>query len=63
MEGRMMGYCRKCKGLMVAEWLCDALEDAYVSKCLNCGAVTDPLIEANRRAAGQSQTMNVHMQP
>jgi len=59
----MMSHCRKCKGLMVAEWLSDALDDAYVSKCLNCGAVTDPLIEANRRAAGRSQVMKVQVHP
>ena len=59
----MIPHCRKCKGLMVSEWLSDALDDAYVSKCLNCGAVTDPMIEANRRAAGQSRSINAHLQP
>jgi RNase P subunit RPR2 len=37
--------CRKCKGLMVTEWICEFLEkDAYVWRCVNCGAIVDPTI-------------------
>jgi len=59
----MTSHCRKCKGLMVEEWLSDALDEAYVSKCVNCGAVTDAMIEANRRAACQRQAVKAHHQP
>ena len=59
----MTSHCRKCKGLMVAEWLSDALDEAYVSKCVNCGAVTDPMIEANRRAACERQAVEAQAQP
>jgi hypothetical protein len=48
---------------MVEEWLSDALDESYVSKCVNCGAVTDAMIEANRRAACQRQAVKAHHQP
>jgi len=40
--------CRKCHGLMVEEWLTDELDEAYVWRCVNCGACVDHTIERNR---------------
>lgn len=43
--------CRKCKGLMVTEWVCEFLqENAYVWRCVNCGAIVDPAIRKDRGA-------------
>lgn len=43
--------CRKCRGLMVSEWICEFLEkDAYVWRCVNCGAIVDPAIRKDRDA-------------
>lgn len=37
--------CRKCKGLMVTEWLAAFLQkDAFIWKCVNCGAIVYPTI-------------------
>lgn len=48
--------CRKCKGLMVVEWICEFLEkDAYMWRCVNCGAIVDPAI---RKAAGAEFKFN-----
>ena len=59
-----MQYCRRCNGLMVyAGTIWDAAihapddnlpalweaGDRQVSRCVNCGYVTDPVIEHNRR--------------
>lgn len=41
--------CRKCRGLMIEEWLADDLDEAYVWRCVNCGAVMDLLIERNHQ--------------
>ena len=41
--------CRKCHGLLVKQWLADELDEAYAWRCLNCGALTDALIERNRK--------------
>jgi hypothetical protein len=41
--------CRKCRGLMIEEWLADDLDEAYVWRCVNCGAVMDLMIERNHR--------------
>ncbi|MGH7255063.1 MAG: hypothetical protein ACREI3_04730, partial [Nitrospirales bacterium] len=40
--------CRKCQGLMVEEWCADDLDDAFIWKCVNCGAMVDPIILRNR---------------
>jgi len=39
--------CRKCCGLMIEEWVADALDEAYVWRCVNCGAMMDHMIERN----------------
>lgn len=36
--------CRKCRGLMIEEWLADELDEAYVWRCVNCGSVMDQMI-------------------
>ena len=41
--------CRKCRGLMVEEWLADELDEAYVWRCVNCGSVMDQMIERNHQ--------------
>ncbi len=40
--------CRRCKGLMVAEWYAELLVEAYLMRCVNCGALTDSTIEQNQ---------------
>jgi hydroxymethylpyrimidine/phosphomethylpyrimidine kinase len=42
--------CRRCNGMMVREW-CMELYAAYVMKCINCGAVVDPIIISNQGLA------------
>ncbi len=41
--------CRKCRGLMIEEWLADELDEAYVWRCVNCGSVMDLTIERNHQ--------------
>lgn len=41
--------CRKCRGLMIEEWLADELDEAYVWRCVNCGSVMDRMIERNHQ--------------
>lgn len=47
--------CSRCQGLMVQAQLFD-FEESYghlwaaSSRCLNCGHVHDPVVEANRQA-------------
>jgi len=41
--------CAKCKGLMVRERFSDYLRIVYAWKCLNCGAIIDPIITQNQR--------------
>jgi hypothetical protein len=31
--------CRRCKGLMVQDWVCDLMDEAPVFRCVNCGAI------------------------
>ncbi len=31
--------CRRCKGLMVQDWISDLLDEAPVFRCVNCGAI------------------------
>lgn len=40
--------CRKCRGLMVQEWLPDFFEEAPAWRCLNCGSVLDRMILRNQ---------------
>ncbi len=44
--------CLRCEGLMVSDWYYDLLETGEINfvgwRCLNCGAVVDPVIVANR---------------
>ncbi len=40
--------CERCKGLMVEEWRPDFSPETYTWRCINCGAITDPLIARNR---------------
>ncbi|HXF92542.1 MAG TPA: hypothetical protein VNK46_07275 [Nitrospiraceae bacterium] len=40
--------CERCQGLMVEEWRPDFSPESYIWRCINCGAITDPLIEHNR---------------
>lgn len=43
--------CRRCKGLMVTEWLWEFVQkDAFIWKCVNCGAIVDPTIRRDRVA-------------
>lgn len=46
--------CIRCQGLMVEDHFVDLLGTAGLTwmkgwHCVNCGHVTDPLVEANRR--------------
>jgi hypothetical protein len=41
--------CPKCKGLMMLERFSDFFLVFYAWKCINCGAVIDRTIAANRR--------------
>jgi uncharacterized Zn finger protein len=53
--------CRKCRGLMIEEWLADELDEAYVWRCVNCGSVMDRMIERNHRdRAGAVLTAACH---
>jgi len=38
--------CPRCLGLMILEWL---FETGRAWRCVNCGAVVDPVIAENRR--------------
>ncbi len=40
--------CRRCRGLMASEWCSELFIEAYVWRCINCGAIVDPTIERNR---------------
>lgn len=40
--------CRKCRGLMVQEWLPDFFEETPAWRCLNCGAMLDRMILRNQ---------------
>ncbi len=41
--------CRRCKGFMVQEWCSELFSwEDYVWKCVNCGAMVDPVIDRNR---------------
>ena len=40
--------CRKCKGLMIEERQPSISASTSVRRCLNCGLLTDALIELNR---------------
>jgi len=43
--------CPRCHGLLAVDYMNDILTDGIwreQSKCLNCGSVTDAVIEANR---------------
>ena len=40
--------CPRCKGFMVDEW-CGELEvEAFLRRCVNCGAILDPTIARNQ---------------
>ena len=41
--------CPKCKGLMMLERFSDFFLIFYAWKCVNCGAIVDKTIAANRR--------------
>ena len=49
--------CGRCKGLMVDEWRPDFCPETFVWRCINCGSVTDPLIEQNRRSGFGEQLL------
>jgi hypothetical protein len=49
--------CGRCKGLMVDEWRPDFSPETFVWRCINCGSVTDPLIEQNRRSGFAEQLL------
>jgi len=36
---------------MITEWLADELDEAFVWRCVNCGALLDPMIERNHQQA------------
>ena len=42
--------CRRCQGLTVEHWVLDEAGQAWVElrRCVNCGNVSDPVIEKNR---------------
>jgi hypothetical protein len=46
--------CRKCCGLMIEEWMADALDEAYVWRCVNCGAMMDQMIERNNPSRSEA---------
>ena len=39
--------CHRCNGFMVEEWCTDLLDEAFVWRCVNCGAMVDGVIERN----------------
>lgn len=41
--------CPKCKGMMMLERFSDFFLIFYAWKCINCGAIIDRTISANRR--------------
>lgn len=43
--------CPKCKGMMLLERCSDFFLVFYVWKCVNCGAMIDRTISANRRTS------------
>jgi hypothetical protein len=42
--------CPKCQGLMVRERFSDSAVSFDAWKCVNCGAILDPVIIQNRRS-------------
>jgi len=47
--------CPKCKGLMMLERFSDFFLVFYAWKCINCGAVIDRTIAANRRKSVEAK--------
>jgi len=43
--------CPKCNGLMYTESILDFDRVSHLWKCINCGALIDPIILENRRAS------------
>jgi hypothetical protein len=45
-------HCPRCNGLMVGEYFAAPLMDTYYGfqghRCVNCGAIVDDVIQANR---------------
>jgi len=41
--------CPKCDGLMFAESILEFYGVSHIWKCINCGALIDPIILENRR--------------
>ena len=47
--------CPRCKGFMVDEW-CGELEvEAFLRRCVNCGAILDPTIARNQGAPSDAR--------
>jgi uncharacterized Zn finger protein len=44
--------CPKCKGMVVREWVPEAIEEEYHLRCLNCGWVAPIEGEKERRSPG-----------
>ncbi len=40
---------------MVPEWCSELLVEAYIMRCVNCGALTDPTIERNQGSVPQEK--------
>ncbi len=41
--------CKRCLGFMVPEWCSELFIEAYVMRCVNCGAIVDPTISKNQQ--------------
>lgn len=48
--------CHRCRGYMVPEWCSELFIEAYVMRCVNCGAIVDPTIERNQGLSTPERT-------
>ena len=60
--------CMRCQGLMVADHFLDLQGTGGLMwmegwRCMNCGHVVDPLIEANRRLGAAALLALAHQEP
>ena len=60
--------CLRCRGLMVEDHFIDLYGTGGLMwmkgwRCLNCGHVVDPLIEANRRVEAATLRAVAHEEP
>jgi hypothetical protein len=49
--------CPKCQGLMIDEYLADGVSSINEWRCVNCGAILDPVIAQNQHRGSQAEAL------